>query len=168
MRNLINILTVFALCFAFKAQGQNYEIVFVKDKLQKLKVAEKEELEHLIFGTPALLILDDEPTYAWNKEKDVEIVDVIAEKISLLNNNRFANDFNNATLLILRFEEDDKFELTENHLSNLQNIKYVLIKYHISISEKEIMNRITNLKLSNSLKDLVFLLDPNNGTDEEI
>lgn len=168
MRNIIYILAVFALCFGFKAQAQNYEVVLLKDKLKTLQTFEKEKLEYLIFGTPALLILNDNPTYAWNKGKDIETVDVSMPKMSLMTNNIYGKDFGNAKLLILRFEEGDIFQLKENQLDLFQNLQYVVIRYHISISEQEIVNRIINLKLNNSLKDLVFLLDPNNGTDEEI
>src|SRR6218665_2365872 len=105
MRNIIYILAVFALCFGFKAQAQNYEVVLLKDKLKTFQTVEKEQLEYLIFGTPALLILNDNPTYAWNKGKDIETVDVSMPKMSLMTNNIYGKDFGNAKLLILRFEE---------------------------------------------------------------
>ena len=168
MKNIIYILAVFALCFGFKAQAQNYEVVLLKDKLNTLQTVDKEKLEYLIFGTPALLILNTPPTYAWNTGKDIETVDVSMPEMGLMTNNIYGKDFGNTKLLILRFEEGDIFQLKENQLDLFQNLQYVVIRYHVSISEQEIVNRIINLKLNNSLKDLVFLLDPNNGTDEEI
>lgn len=168
MKNIIYILAVFALCFGFKAQAQNYEVVLLKDKLNTLQTVDKEKLEYLIFGTPALLILNTPPTYAWNTGKDIETVDVSMPEMGLMTSNKYGKDFGNTKLLILRFEEGDIFQLKENQLDLFQNLQYVVIRYHVSISEQEIVNRIINLKLNNSLKDLVFLLDPNNGTDEEI
>lgn len=159
---------VFVLCLGFKAQAQNHEVVFLKEIQEKLPTVDKERLEYLIYSTPALLILDDEPVYVWNKDKNIETVDVNAEKLELLKNNQFADDFNSANLLILRFEENDKFLLNNVKFNLFNNLKYILIRYHNNISDDTVINTVSNLSLGNNLNNVIFLLEPNTGTDEEL
>lgn len=157
----------FALCFTFKAQGQNYEVISLHDKLNMLSSTEKSNVEYLLFGTPALLILNEEATYVWNEGKDTETVDVESTKRHLLTETTYINDFNKAKALILRYNKGDQFQISEKLFEYFKNLKYILIKYDKSISEQHLKEVVSNLLLGNDLNGVVFLLESNSGSDEE-
>ena len=157
----------FALGFGFKAQGQNYEVKSLHDKLNMLPSTEKSNVEYLLFGTPALLILNEEATYVWNKGKDIETIDVELTNKKLLTDVSYAKDFKKAIALILRYNKGDVYEISESHFQYFKSLKYILIKHDKSISEQEIKEVIDNLVLQNDLKEVIFLLESNSGIDEE-
>lgn len=157
----------FALCIAFKSQGQNYEVTSLHDKLNTLSSTEKSNVEYLLFGTPALLILNDDATYVWNEGKDTETIDVESTKKQLLTQTTYIKDFDTAKALILRYNKGDQFQISEDHFQYFKNLKYILIKHDKSFSEQHIKQVIGALSLGNYLNGVVFLLESNSGSDEE-
>lgn len=157
-----------SLCFSIKTQAQNTISRTLSEELESLTGIDKERLEGFIYGTPALLILEDEPIYVWNKEKNIEVVDVRGIKVNLLSNTNYYNDFKFAKILILRLESGDVFQIDDEVLNNFKSLQYIVIKYNNELLLTDIQSKLNSLSLDNELENLVFLLDFNNGSDGEI
>lgn len=166
--NIVYIILSFVLCFGFKAQAQNAKVVMLKDYSNTLQSAEKERLKYLIYGTPALLMLEAESSYLWNEGKNIETVDVLQKDVDLLTKSQYKGDFKNCQILILRLEEGDTFKLTAEHFKFFEKLKYVLVRYDVSFLRKNVENQLSDLKLEGQLNGLVFLLEPNDSTDEQL
>lgn len=168
MRKYIYHMVLFlGLGLGCNALAQTPIIRTLDQEIKTLSLDDKQRLEGFLYGTPALLILEDPPTYAWNTNKAVEVVDITTQDIDQLLDPTYFKDFKSAKVLHLRVESDQNFDFTQEMLKAFTSLEYVLIKLNHEKMLSGIQTRLNAMNLNESWKDVVFLIELNTGNDGE-
>ncbi|MDQ1139103.1 hypothetical protein [Pedobacter agri] len=136
MKRSIQIILVMCLCFVIKAQAQITIIDTYSNKIKRLSLKEREELDKLLFGPISRMQLNEtgKPTFLWAEEGSVKGVELTNDLTNQLKDTNFSTQLKYVEVISIKWEKDKNLILNEDHLNQLKSLKYILIKSYDSVN----------------------------------
>lgn len=156
MNKAIQILIIFCLCIALKAQAQIKRIDTYSNRYKELPAEAQQKIDKLFFGAVTRMELNGKNDQ--NDKGIVKVVELGVQDIALLENTNYSVSFQGAEVISITTKKGTILPLTAGHLRQFKNLKYILIKSFDSIGISELKQLLNELTSSDQVSDQIEVI----------